>query len=125
MSAVDREVDSLLQDYIALYAKDTLPRWRALFLPAFIASARNEDGSVTTWTLDEFYDRQRRSFASGKPVREALRDVAVERNGSLARVGAEFVWTDGEVERVGRLMMLLIAEHARLRVHSLTFSYHG
>jgi hypothetical protein len=38
-------VDELLEDFIGLYARATLPRWRGLFLPGFTAAAMNEDGS--------------------------------------------------------------------------------
>jgi hypothetical protein len=121
----DPEVSALLADYIGLYARDTLPRWRELFLPGFIATSANEDGSTVTRTLAEFYERQQGLFATGKPVREVLANTVVQRRGSLASVSADFVWTDGEVSRDGRLMLLLIAEHGRLKVQALTFSYHG
>src|SRR4051812_16083569 len=96
-------LDEVLEAFIELYARDTLERWRGLFLPAFVAAATNADGSVSTWTLDEFYERQRSLFAGGKPVSEVL--VNVEKLGSaeLACVRAEYVWTDGEVKRPGRL----------------------
>lgn len=121
----DPDVSALLADYIGLYARDTLPRWRELFLPGFIATSANEDGSTVTRTLAEFYERQQGLFATGKPVREVLANTVVQRRGSLASVSADFVWTDGEVSRDGRLMLLLIAEHGRLKVQALTFSYHG
>jgi len=122
---IDPEVAALLDDYIGLYARDTLDRWRALFLPAFAAVSTNDDGSITTRTLDEFLERQPSLFATGKPVSEVLEDVRSERRGPLAWVGADFVWTDGEITRRGRLMLLLISERGRLRIHSLTFTYHG
>jgi hypothetical protein len=121
----DPEVTALLDDYIRLYARDTLPRWRELFLPGFIATSFNEDGSTTTRTLDEFYERQRGLFASGKPVSEVLSATQVRRTGSLAAVNADFVWTDSEVTRNGRLMMLLILDRGKLKVQALTFSYYG
>jgi hypothetical protein len=118
-------VSELLDQFIGLYARDTLPRWRGLFLPSFTASATNADGSVTTWTLDEFYERQRQLFASGKPVSEVLRDTETQCTGDLACVRSGYVWTDGEATRPGRLMMLLIAERGELKIQSLTFSYRG
>ena len=118
-------VDELLDRFIGWYARDTLPRWRELFLPGFTAAAPNEDGSVTTWSLDEFYERQRQLFASGKPIREVLQNVETRRDGDLAWVRSDYVWTDGEVERPGRLMMLIVADRGELRIQSLTFSYLG
>ena len=38
---------ALLDDYIGRYARETLARWRELFLPEFVASSTNRDGSVT------------------------------------------------------------------------------
>jgi len=118
-------VDELLEDFIGLYVRATLPRWRGLFLPSFTAAATNEDGSVTTWTLDQFYERQRQLFASGKPVSEVLHNTETHRNGDLVCVRSDYVWTDGEAKRPGRLMMLIIADRGELKIQSLTFSYRG
>jgi hypothetical protein len=122
-TAHDPEVTVLLKDYIDLYARDTLERWRELFLPGFIATSTNDDGSTTTRSLDEFYQRQRGLFATGKPVSEALANTEVWRMGPLASVRADFIWSDTEVTRHGRLMMLIIAERGRLRIQALTFNY--
>jgi hypothetical protein len=119
----DRDVEALLDDYIGLYRGDTLERWRTLFVASFVASAANADGTVTSWTLSEFYERQRRSFATGKPIREVLEDVEIDRDGPLAAVRSRFVWSDGEVTRHGRLMLLAIADRGSLRIQSLLFSY--
>lgn len=121
----DPDVGALLDDYIGLYTRDALPRWRELFLPGFVATSFNEDGSTTTRSLPEFYDRQRGLFATGKPVSEVLSNTQVRRTGSLASVSADFVWTDSEVTRPGRLMMLLILDRGQLKVQALTFSYYG
>ena len=114
---------TLLGDFIGLYSRDTLERWRTLFLPGFVATATNEDGSVTTWNLDEFYERQRALFATGKPIREVLENTETRRDGDLAFVRSDFVWTDGESRRPGRLMMLAVAERGDLRIQALSFSY--
>ena len=121
----DPAVALLIEDYIGLYKRDTLARWRELFLAGFTATSTNDDGSVTTRSLDEFYERQRVSFASGKPVSETLENTQIQRTGQLASVRSDFVWTDGDVTRRGRLMLLLIVEHDRLRIQALTFSYSG
>ena len=116
-------VPALLEDFIGLYARDTLARWRTLFLPGFVATATNEDGSLTAWNLDEFYERQRKLFATGKPISEVLQNTEARRDGALALVRSDFVWADGDTTRPGRLMMLIVAEHGELRIHALTFSY--
>jgi hypothetical protein len=128
MNASDRKTDdpalaALLHDYIDLYTRDSLARWRELFLPEFVASSTNPDGSVTTWPLDAFYERQRSSFASGKPIGEVLENVVTERTGRLAQVRADFAWTDGDVRLRGKLMLQLIEQHGELRIQALTFSY--
>ena len=119
----DPELQALLDDYIGLYTRATLPRWRELFRPDFIATSTNDDGSVTTRSLDQFYERQRALFATGKSVGEVLENTHGERTGDLACVRSDFVWTDGDVMRRGRLMLLFITERGRLRIQALTFSY--
>ena len=121
--AIDPAVSAFLDDYIGLYRAATLPRWLELFLPGAIASAANADGSVTTWTRDAFYARQQALFASHKPIREYLENTRVEGDGRLACVRSDFVWTDGVVQRRGRLMLLLISDGGTLKAQALAFSY--
>ena len=118
-------LDEVVADFLGLYTRDALPRWRELFLPAFVAAATNPDGSVTMWTLAEFYERQRALFATGKPVSETMMNTRTERTGDIACVRSDYIWTDGEVKRPGRLMMILVAERGRFRIQSLAFSYLG
>ncbi len=124
VAPADDPIDRVLHDYIALYTKDTLDHWRGLFHPAFVAAFTNDDGSTTSRTLDEFLERQRNYFASGRPISEALKDVKVERDGALATVRAGFVLHDGDTAKEGRLMMLLIRDHDRYLIQSLVFTYH-
>jgi SnoaL-like domain len=123
LKTADATLAALLHDYIDLYSRDKLERWRELFLPQFVALSTNSDGSVTTWNLDEFFERQRRSFATGKPISEVLENVAAERIGRLAQVRADFVWSDGDVRRRGALMLLVVERHGELRIQSLAFGY--
>jgi len=117
-------IDALLHDYIGLYARDTLDSWRRLFHPAFIAAFTNDDGTTSSKTLDEFVARQRDFFATGRPIREELQDVKVEREGKLASARAAFTLHDGPAEKHGRLMMLLIRDRDRFLIQSLVFTYH-
>jgi hypothetical protein len=121
----DPQLAAFLDDYIGLYAQLTLGRWSELFLPGATATSANADGTLTTWSRDGFFERQRATFATGKPIREVLEDTHTERTGRLASVRSDFVWTDGTVSRRGRLMLLLVEEGGRLLIQALTFSYDG
>jgi hypothetical protein len=118
-------LDETVADFLGLYTREGLARWRELFLPGFVAAATQADGSVATWTLEEFYERQRALFATGKPVSETMMNTHTERTGDIACVRSDYVWTDGEARRPGRLIMLLVAERGRFRIQSLAFSYLG
>ena len=119
----DAEVQRVLDDYIGLYRKETLERWKALFLPGFVASYTNDDRSVTSRNLDEFYQRQLAAFAGG-PVSETLHNVRTQRVGNLAHVFADFRFTGRGATRPGQLMLLMIKEKAEFRIAALTFTYH-
>ena len=118
-AAVQRVVD----DYIGLYTKERLPEWKALFLPGFTATYTNADGSVTTRTLEEFYESQRAGFARAA-MTETLHEVRITRDGRLAHVHAGFDFTSGGNTRRGRLMLTMIESHGQFRIASLTFTYH-
>jgi hypothetical protein len=121
--AADTAVQRLLDDYIGLYRKETLDRWKMLFLPAFTATYTNDDGSVTTRNLNEFYERQLAAFAAGD-VSETLHNVRIHRAGRLAHVFADFRFTGRGSTRPGQLMLLIIEEKGELRIAALTFTYH-
>ena len=117
-------VQRVVDDYISLYRKDALAEWKALFLPGFTASYTNDDGSVTTRGLDDFFERQRAAFARG-PVAERLANVRIQRAGHLAQVFADFYFTSGKApERHGQLMLLLLETHGTFKIAALGFTYH-
>jgi hypothetical protein len=116
-------LDDVLEAFLGLYTKDKLAQWKELFLPGFVASATNADGTVTSYNLDEFYERQRALFASGKPVSETMMNTEKSRSGRLAAVRSDYIWTDGTAKKPGRLMMLLVEEQGRFRIQALAFSY--
>jgi len=122
-AADDEAVQRVLDDYIGLYKKDSLAQWKTLFLPGFTASYTNEDGTITTRNLDEFYDRQRNAFAAGD-VSETLHNVKIQRAGRLAHVFADFRFTSRGATRPGQLMLLMIEDRGQLKIAALTFSYH-
>ena len=122
-STTDAAVQRVLDDYIGLYRKETLEQWKTLFLPAFTATYTNDDGSVSTRTLDDFYERQRAGFARGE-MRETLENVRITRAGRLAQVFADFHFTSASTTRHGQLMLALIEEKGQLKIAALTFTYH-
>ena len=65
----DARLKRVVDDYIQLYARETLNEWRDLFLPTFVAGSIDDTGAVTTRTLEEFYERQRGFFATGRAIR--------------------------------------------------------
>ena len=122
-AASDEDLRRVVADYVGLYRRDTLDAWRALFLPGFTAASTRADGSVLVRTLDKFFEAQKRYLGSGRAIREVLEQTRFERHGRLASVWSDFVLTDeGETSR-GRLVLTLIAENGRFRIHSLMFSY--
>jgi hypothetical protein len=123
--ATDEDLSRVVADYVGLYRRDTLARWRELFLPSFTVASTNADGSVNLRTLEEFYQAQQRYLESGRPIEEKLENLRVHRQGRLASVWADFVLTDSGEERRGRLVLLLIEDRGGFRIHSLMFSYHG
>ncbi len=121
---LDRGLDRLVANYIDLYTRDALPRWKALFLPTFTVASTAADGGVSTRTLDQFYAAQERGFSSSRSMGERLENVKVDRRGRLASVWADFVfWQDADSTR-GRLVLLAIHQREGWRFHSLMFSYH-
>ena len=116
-------VQRVLDDYIGLYQKERLAEWKALFLPGFTATYTNDDGSVTTRTLEEFYERQQAAFARGT-VSETLHDVRIARQGRLAHVVAGFDFTSAGTTRRGQLMLLMIETLGQFKIAALTFTYH-
>jgi len=116
-------VERVLGDYIGLYRTDRLLEWKTLFLPGFAATYTNDDGSVTTRTLEEFYERQQAAFVRGT-VSETLHDVRIARQGRLAHVVAGFDFTSAGTTRRGQLMLLMIETQGQFKIAALTFTYH-
>ena len=122
---VDSGLKKLVYDYIALYRRASLDRWRELFLPSFTVAFTNPDGSITERNLEQFLERQRLAFARTPDLSEVLENVAIEQRGSLASVWADFVFTADGPPRRGKLVLLSIRERGAWHIQSLLFSYHG
>lgn len=122
-SAETTALQRVVDDYIGLYRRDRLEAWKALFVPGFTATYTNDDGSVTTRSLDDFYERQRTGFERGS-MSETLDNVRIQRVGKLAQVFADFKFTSGKTTRPGQLMLLLIAAKGEWKIAALAFTYH-
>jgi hypothetical protein len=121
---VDTKLERLVTDYTRLYTRDSLPRWRELFLPSFTSASTTEDGGISVRRLDEFYAAQERGFSATKKMGERLENVRIERRGRMATVWADFIfWYDDE-QRRGRLVLGAILERNEWKFQSLMFSYH-
>lgn len=121
---LDRSLQQLVADYTRLYTRDSLPRWRELFLPTFTSTSTTAEGGVSARSFPEFFAAQERAFASSTRMGERLENVRVDRRGRMATVWADFVfWYDNE-ERRGRLVLTAIHQREGWRFNSLMFSYH-
>ena len=120
---LDRSLKKLVADYIDLYTKDALPRWRSLFLPSFSVASTTADGGVSVRTLEQFYGAQERGFANSKSMGEKLENVRIDRRGRLASVWADFVFQQDADSSRGQLVLLAVHGKDGWRFHSLMFAY--
>ena len=116
-------VDRVVADYIGLYAGPTLERWRMLFHPAVVVAFPADDGSITTRDLDEFVERQRNYFATGRAISERLENVRVDMGRRIARVSADFVFVDEGEERPGKLGLHLAEGQDGWKIVAVLFAY--
>ena len=120
---VDSRLEQLVQAYTGLYTRDSFDIWTRLFRPEFTAVSTNADGSVTSRSLNEFLEAQRRGFLRAKEMREELENVRIEQRDRLASIWADFVFHyDGTASR-GKLVLLAIADTVGWRFSSLMFAY--
>jgi SnoaL-like protein len=121
----DEALRRTVADYVGLYKRDTLDRWRTLFLPTFTATHTLTDGTVRVRTLDEFFAAQRGYLDTGRAIKEELENVRFDRRGKLATAWADFVLTEEGEKSRGKLVLLLVADRGEWRIQALMFSYDG
>ena len=120
---VDSRLEQLVQAYTGLYTRDSFDIWTRLFRPEFTALSTNADGTVTSRSLNEFLEAQRRGFLRAKEMREELENVRIEQRDRLASIWAEYVFHyDGTASR-GKLVLLAIADSTGWRFSALQFAY--
>ena len=103
--------------------RDELAGVHTIELAIVTATYTNDDGSVTTRSLDEFYERQRSGFAAGA-MSETLHSVKIQQSDPLASAHADFEFTSRGSMRRGKLMLLMIEDRGQLKIASLVFTYH-
>lgn len=124
-AATDEALRRTVADYVGLYTRENLDRWRGLFLPTFTATHTRADGTVRVRTLDEFFAAQRGYLDTGRAIKEELENLTFDRRGKLATAWADFVLTEEGEKSRGKLVLLLVAERGEWRIQALMFSYDG
>ena len=116
-------LEKAVADYVGLYTRSTLDRWRSLFHPAVIVAYPREDGGIKTRGLDEFFKAQKDYFETGRAVSERLEHVRIEAGFRIARVSADFVFVDEGDESRGRLGLHLVEGADGWKITSVVFAY--
>ena len=116
-------VDRVVADYVGLYSGDALDRWRLLFHPSTVVAFPADDGSISTRNLDEFVERQRNYFATGRKISERLENLRVDMGRRIARVSADFIFIDEGEERSGKLGLHLAEGPDGWKIVAVLFSY--
>jgi hypothetical protein len=116
-------VERLIADYIDLYAAPTLDRWAALLHPSLQVVFPDQDGAVRVRGREEFVERQRAYFATGRRISERLEQVRIDAGRRIARVSADFVFVDEAEEKPGELGLHLVEEAGEWRIVAVLFSY--
>lgn len=116
-------VDKVIADYIGLYTAQTLDDWRRLFHPAVVVAFPGDDGAIVARGLDEFVERQRNYFATGRRIGERLENVRIDMGRRIARVSADFVFLDEGEERPGKLGLHLAEGRDGWKIVAVLFSY--
>ncbi|HEX9427323.1 MAG TPA: nuclear transport factor 2 family protein [Candidatus Polarisedimenticolia bacterium] len=116
-------VDKLVADYIGLYTRGTIDRWKELFHPALTVVSPGDDGSIRVRNLDTFFKAQKDRFETGRPVSERLENIRIEPGFRIARVSAEFIFTDDGVSSRGTLGLHLARANDGWKIVAILFSY--
>lgn len=116
-------LDRAVADYVGLYTRSTLDRWKVLFHPTLVVAHPGENGGIRTRGLDEFFKAQRDYFETGRAISERLENVRIEAGWRIARVSADFVFVDEGQESRGKLGLHLVETADGWKVTSVVFAY--
>ena len=115
--------EDLGADYVGLYARPSLDRWKTLFHPSLVVAHPTEDGTIRARGLDEFFKAQKDYFDTGRKISERLENVRIEEGRKIARVSADFVFVDEGQESRGRLGLHLVETRDGWKITAIVFSY--
>lgn len=116
-------LDKTVADYVGLYARSTLDRWKSLFHPSVVVAYPLENGGIKARGLDEFFKAQKDYFETGRAVSERLEHVRIDAGWKIARVSADFVFVDEGVESRGKLGLHLVEAAEGWKITSVVFAY--
>jgi hypothetical protein len=116
-------LDKAVADYVGLYTRTTLDRWKVLFHPSLVVAYPGENGTVKARGLDEFFKAQKDYFETGRAIGERLENVRIEAGRRIARVSADFVFVDEGQESRGKLGLHLVETPDGWKITSVLFAY--
>lgn len=122
-SASRAALDRMVADYVGLYSRPTLDRWKTLFHPSLVVAYPMEDGGVRARGLEEFFKAQKDYFETGRAISERLENVRIDEGWRMARVSADFVFVDEGEESRGRLGLHAVETKDGWRITAVVFSY--
>lgn len=116
-------IEKVVADYVGLYARPSLDRWKNLFHPSLVVAHPAENGTIRARGLDEFFKAQKDYFDTGRKISERLENVRIEEGRRIARVSADFVFVDEGREGRGRLGLHLADATDGWKITAIVFSY--
>ena len=116
-------IEKAVADYVGLYARHSLDRWKSLFHPSLVVAHPREDGTIRVRGLEEFFKAQKDYFDTGRKIGERLENVRVEEGRRIARVSADFVFVDEGQESRGKLGLHLVGTNDGWKITAIVFSY--
>ncbi len=116
-------LEKTVRDYIGLYRTETLEEWKKLFHPQLTVVFPDAKGDIVVRNLEQFYGAQAGYLPKRKWVSERLENVRVEEGRRIARVVADFVFVDENVESRGKLGLHLVEGGEGWKIVAIVFSY--
>jgi hypothetical protein len=108
---------------VGLYRTETLEQWKKLFHPQLTVVFPDAKGSIVVRNLEQFYGAQANYLPKRKSVSERLKNVRINEGRRIARVTADFVFVDENVESRGKLGLHLVEGSEGWKIVAIIFSY--